>query len=131
MRHIAGVGLVLTFLTFPVAQAQEEAPSLKREQQMTYAPLSVDLPLGNVAVTEPQFHDAARRAFSRRHWAVLEAKGNVVRGELVRKGAIYRVEMELKGAIIELRYLPTYSDKRPNYLHNLRRDLAFELRVNP
>lgn len=130
MRHTHSVLLAALLFAVPVVQADEEPIGLKREQQMTYAPLAVDLPLGNVVLTEPQFHDVARRSFSRRHWKVLDAKGNVVTAELVRKGAIYRVDMENKGSSVEIRYQPTYSDKRTNYLDNLRRDLAFELRIN-
>jgi hypothetical protein len=88
------------------------------------------LPLENLTLTEQQFQDAARRAFSRRRWNVLGAKGNSVTAELERKGAIYRVDMENKGSSIEIRFQPEYSDKRTNYLMNLRRDLAFELRIN-
>ncbi len=127
MSRTLAVGLVLLLAMVSVSYAEYVSP---REQQKAYAPLMVELPLGNLTLTEQQFQDAARRAFSRRRWNVLDAKGNLVTAELERKGAVYRVDMENKGSSIEIRFQPGYSDKRANYLMNLRRDLAFELRIN-
>jgi hypothetical protein len=127
MSRTLAVGLVLLLAMVSVSYAEYVSP---REQQKAYAPLMVELPLGNLTLTEQQFQDAARRAFSRRRWNVLDAKGNLATAELERKGAIYRVDMENKGSSIEIRFQPEYSDKRTNYLMNLRRDLAFELRIN-
>ena len=113
-----------------VSPANDDPNAWRREAQKQYAPLSVSLSLGNLSLSEQQFQDAARRAYSRRHWKVLEAKGSIVTAELTRKSAIYRVDMEMKGTVVEIRYHAGYSDKRANYLDNLRRDLAFELRIN-
>lgn len=124
------VFLMLTSGLVPATLADDDPDAWRREAQKEYAPLSVNLALGNLSLSEQQFQDAARRAYSRRHWKVLEAKSSVVTAELARKGAVYRVDMEMKGANVEIRYHAGYSDKRTNYLDNLRRDLAFELRIN-
>jgi len=128
--RILAASLAFLLAIASVAYAEDEPGVSRREQQKAYPPLKVELSLGNQTITEQKFQDAARRAFSRRHWNVIEVKGNVMTGELTRKGAIYRVDMENKGSAIEIRFQPGYSEKRDNYLKNLRRDLAFELGVN-
>ncbi len=70
------------------------------------------------------FKSAAKAAMSRRNWQVEKESSNSITGTL--KG--YKVKITMKNPTkIVIRFLPGFSNKKENWLKNLRKDILDEL----
>jgi len=84
--------------------------------------VNLDIPKSK-KLTAEKFRYAASTALEGRGWTVDKETDNQVDAQLEKRGRLYKVSVKWSDDYISIRFLPYYGAKRPNYLHNLERDM--------